>query len=83
MKSYNEMVVVQMKQMSEDNQQLSYLKNKVVKTEEHSKTVVESLCVITQKLKETREDNIFVKSKAQEKHAEYEQEVIHAKGYTI
>jgi hypothetical protein len=83
MKSYNEMVVVQMKQMSEDNQQLNYLKNKVVKTEQRSKAVEETLGVITQKLRETMEENIFVRSKAQEKHAEYEQEVILAKGYTI
>jgi hypothetical protein len=76
MKSYNEMVVMQMKQMSEDNQQLNYLKNKVVKTEQRSKAVEETLGVITQKLRETMEENIFVRSKAKEKHLEYEQEVI-------
>ncbi|KAL6641746.1 hypothetical protein ACP70R_019927 [Stipagrostis hirtigluma subsp. patula] len=75
MKSYNEMVVVQMKQMSEDNQQLNYLKNKVVKTEQRSKAVEETLGVITQKLRETMEENIFVRSKAKEKHLEYEQEM--------
>ncbi|TVU51336.1 hypothetical protein EJB05_02755, partial [Eragrostis curvula] len=75
MRSYNEMVVSQMKQMSEDNQQLNYLKNKVVKTEQRSKAVEETLGVITQKLRETMEENIFVRSKAKEKHAEYEQEM--------
>ncbi|GJN13566.1 hypothetical protein PR202_gb00284 [Eleusine coracana subsp. coracana] len=75
MKSYNEMVVAQMKQMSEDNQQLNYLKNKVVKTEQRSKAVEETLGVITQKLRETMEENIFVRSKAKEKHAEYEEEM--------
>ena len=65
-----------MKQMSEDNQQLNYLKNKVVKTEQRSKAVEETLGVITQKLRETMEENIFVRSKAKEKHLEYEQEVI-------
>ncbi|TVU51337.1 hypothetical protein EJB05_02756 [Eragrostis curvula] len=75
MRSYNEMVVAQMKQMSEDNQQLNYLKNKVVKTEQRSKAVEETLGVITQKFRETMEENIFVRSKAKEKHAEYEQEM--------
>ncbi|KAL6905490.1 hypothetical protein ACP4OV_003091 [Aristida adscensionis] len=75
MKSYNEMVVVQMKQMSEDNQQLNYLKNKVVKTEQRSKAVEETLGVITQKLRETMEENIFVRNKAKEKHLEYKQEM--------
>ncbi|KAG8093469.1 hypothetical protein GUJ93_ZPchr0012g20265 [Zizania palustris] len=75
MKSYNEMVVAQMKQMSEDNQQLNYMKNKVVKTEQHSKAVEETLGVITQKLRETMEENIIVRNKAKEKHLEYEKEM--------
>jgi hypothetical protein len=61
------MVVMQMKQMSEDNHQLNYLKNKVVKTEQHSKAVEESLGVLTQKLRETTEENIFIRSKAKER----------------
>jgi hypothetical protein len=76
MKSYNEMVVMQMKQMSEDNQQLNYLKNKMVKIEQRSKAVEESLGGVSQKLRETTEENIFIRSKAKEKHLEYEQEVI-------
>ena len=75
MRSHNEMVVAQMKQMSEDNQQLNYLKNKVVKTEQRSKVVEETLGVVTQKLRETMEENIFVRRKAKEKHSEYEEEV--------
>ena len=65
-----------MKQMSEDNQQLNYLKNKVVKTVQHSKAVEETLGVVTQRLRETMEENQFVRDKAKEKHLEYEQEVI-------
>ncbi|CAD6268066.1 unnamed protein product [Miscanthus lutarioriparius] len=75
MESYNKMVVMQMKQMSEDNQQLNYMKNKMVKTEQRSKAVEESLGVVSQKLRETIEENIFVRSKAKEKHLEYEQEM--------
>ena len=66
-----------MKQMSEDNQQLNYLKKKVDRTEQHSKAVKETLSVITQKLSETMEENIFIRSKAKEKHLEDEQEVIY------
>jgi hypothetical protein len=65
-----------MKQMSEDNQQLNYLKNKVVKTEQRSKAVEETLGAVTQKYRETMEEMIFVKDKAKEKHLEYEQEVM-------
>ncbi|KAK1628362.1 hypothetical protein QYE76_002677 [Lolium multiflorum] len=75
MRSHNEMVVAQMKQMSEDNQQLNYLKNKVVKTEKRSKVVEETLEAVTQKLRETMEENIFVRRKAKEKHSEYEEEM--------
>jgi hypothetical protein len=62
--------------MSEDNQQLNYLKNKVVKTEQRSKAVEETLGVVTQRLRETMEEIIFVRDKANEKHLEYKQEVI-------
>ncbi|KAG2615259.1 protein SUPPRESSOR OF GENE SILENCING 3 homolog isoform X1 [Panicum virgatum] len=75
MRSYSEMVVIPMKQMSEDNQQLNYLKNKVVKTEQRSKAVEETLGVVTQRLRETMEENQFVRDKAKEKHLEYEQEM--------
>ncbi|CAL4896574.1 unnamed protein product [Urochloa decumbens] len=75
MRSYNEMVVIPMKQMSEDNQQLNYLKNKMVKTEQRSKAVEETLGVVTQRLRETMEEMIFVRDKAKEKHLEYEQEM--------
>ncbi|KAK8449935.1 hypothetical protein SEVIR_7G287400v4 [Setaria viridis] len=75
MRSYNEMVVIPMKQMSEDNQQLNYLKNKMVKTEHRSKAVEETLGVVTQRLRETMEEMIFVRDKAKEKHSEYKQEM--------
>ncbi|XP_006664413.2 protein SUPPRESSOR OF GENE SILENCING 3 homolog [Oryza brachyantha] len=75
LRSYNEMVVTQLKQMSEDNQQLNYLKNKMVKKEQHSKLVEETLGVVTQKLRETMEENKIVRKKAKEKHLEYEKEM--------
>jgi hypothetical protein len=70
------MVVIPMRQMSEDNQQLNYLKNKMVMTEQRSKAVEETLGVVTQRYRETMEEMIFVRDKAKEKHLEYKQEVI-------
>jgi hypothetical protein len=48
----------------------------VVKTEQRSKAVEETLGAVTQKYRETMEEMIFVKDKAKEKHLEYEQEVM-------
>ncbi|KAM3205987.1 hypothetical protein ACQJBY_061589 [Aegilops geniculata] len=75
MRSHNEMVVAPMKKMSEDNQELTYVKNKGVKTQQRSKVVQGTLDVVTQKLRETEEENIFVRRKAKEKHSEYEEEM--------
>ncbi|BAF29380.1 protein SUPPRESSOR OF GENE SILENCING 3 homolog isoform X1 [Oryza sativa Japonica Group] len=82
MKSYNEMVVTQLKQMSEDNQQLNYVKNEMVKTERHSKEVEEALGVETQKLQGAIEDNIILKRKTKEMLSEcVEQMEFNAKFY--
>ncbi|KAF0888596.1 hypothetical protein E2562_016065 [Oryza meyeriana var. granulata] len=82
MKSYNEMVVTQLKQMSEDNQQLNYVKNEVVKTERRSKEVEETLGVETQKLQEAIEDNIILKRKTKEMLLECKEQMkFHEKFY--
>lgn len=82
MKSYNDMVVTQLKQMSEDNQQLNYVKNEMVKTERHSKEVEEALGVETQKLQGAIEDNIILKRKTKEMLSEcVEQMEFNAKFY--
>lgn len=75
MRSYNEMVVVGMKQMSLDNQQLNRMKNRVVKTEQRSKVVEESLGFITQKYRETSEENTVLMRRIKEKHLEHEEEM--------
>nr|XP_020165612.3 protein SUPPRESSOR OF GENE SILENCING 3 homolog [Aegilops tauschii subsp. strangulata] len=75
MRSYNEMVVVGMKQMSLDNQRLNHMKNRVVKTEKHSKAVEESLGVVTQKCRETSEENKVLMRRIKEKHLEHEEEM--------
>lgn len=70
MKSYQEMVVIPMKQMSEDNQQLTYLKNKVVKEQEKSKALKDTVVAVTQKLRETSEDNRIVRLRTKMQHEE-------------
>lgn len=56
MKSYQEMVVIPIKQMSTDNQQLLYFKYKLDQEKKNSKTVEKSYEVVTQKLRETEEE---------------------------
>uniref|UniRef100_A0A0D9XXP9 XS domain-containing protein n=1 Tax=Leersia perrieri TaxID=77586 RepID=A0A0D9XXP9_9ORYZ len=75
MKSYNEMVVTQLKQMSEDNLQLNYVKNEMVRTEQHSKEVEEILGVETQKLQQAIDDNIILKRKTNEMLLECEEQM--------
>ncbi|XP_051129567.1 protein SUPPRESSOR OF GENE SILENCING 3 [Andrographis paniculata] len=68
MQSYHEMVVKQMKQMSEDNQQLIFLKNKVMKEQKHKKALEESLVVMSEKYRRTAEENRVVKLRTQKHH---------------
>ncbi|MQL89004.1 hypothetical protein Taro_021572 [Colocasia esculenta] len=75
MKSYQEMVVGPMRQMSEDNQQLVWLKNKVVKQQQQSKTLEESLREVTHKLQETVEENRIVRLRSKEQHEENKEEM--------
>jgi hypothetical protein len=76
MRSYQEMVVKQIRQMSEDNQQLLYFKNKVVKEKKHSKAVEESLGIAIEKLRKTEEEKHIVRRRAKIQHEEFKEEVI-------
>lgn len=75
MRSYQEMVVKQIRQMSEDNQQLVYLKNKVVKERRHSKTVEESLEIVSEKLRKTQEEIRIVRQRTNKQHEENKEEM--------
>ncbi|PIN16619.1 hypothetical protein CDL12_10710 [Handroanthus impetiginosus] len=76
MQSYQEMVVNQMKQMSEDNQQLIWLKNKVAKEQTSKKALEESLGMLTEKLRKTVEENRIVKLRTKKYHEQNKEEVI-------
>ncbi|KOM40708.1 hypothetical protein LR48_Vigan04g090600 [Vigna angularis] len=70
MRSYQEMVVHQIRQMNEDNQQLLYFKNKVVKTTKHTKTLEESIGKMSEKLRKTMEENRIVRRRTKMQHEE-------------
>ncbi|KAL3818771.1 hypothetical protein ACJIZ3_004676 [Penstemon smallii] len=75
MKSYKEMVVYQMKQMSEDNQQLMWFKNKVAKEQKSKKALEESFGVVTEKLRKTMEENRIVKLRTKKHHEQNKEEM--------
>ncbi|XP_042478114.1 protein SUPPRESSOR OF GENE SILENCING 3-like [Macadamia integrifolia] len=74
-KSYQEKVVGPMKQMSEDNQQLIYFKNEVVKEQRHSKALEESFGVLNDKLRKTVEDNRIVRQRTKVQHEQNKEEM--------
>lgn len=75
MRSYQEMVVNQMKQMSEDNQQLIWLKNKVAKEQRSKKALEESYGAVSQKLRQTAAENHIVKLRTKKHHEKNQEQV--------
>lgn len=75
MRSYQEMVVNQMRQMSEDNQQLIWLKNKVVKEQVSKKALEESNSMLSEKLRQTLEENRVVKLRTKKHHEQNKEEM--------
>ncbi|KAJ6744535.1 PROTEIN SUPPRESSOR OF GENE SILENCING 3 [Salix purpurea] len=75
LRSYHEMVVNQIRQMAEDNQQLIYLKNKVVKEQRHSKQLEESFGIVSEKLRKTMEENRIVRQRTQIHHEQNKEEL--------
>ncbi|KAK9060606.1 hypothetical protein SSX86_021312 [Deinandra increscens subsp. villosa] len=75
MVSYLEKVVNQLKQMNEDNQQLHWYKNKVVKEKMHSKALEESYGLVSQKLRKTEEENRIVRERTQQYHEQNKEEM--------
>ncbi|KAH6808272.1 hypothetical protein C2S51_029380 [Perilla frutescens var. frutescens] len=75
MRSYQEMVVQQMKQMSEDNQQLLWFKNKVVKEQKSKKALEESYGILTEKLRKTMVENQVVKLRTKKHHEQNKEEM--------
>ncbi|KAJ9176031.1 hypothetical protein P3X46_014523 [Hevea brasiliensis] len=75
MRSYQEMVVRQINQMSEDNQQLIWLKSRVDKEQRKTKTLEESLEIVSDKLRKTAEENRIVRQRTQMHHEQSQEEL--------
>lgn len=63
MRSYQDMVVKKIKQMSEENQELLWFKNRVNKEQKHSKALEESLVLVSEKYRKTAEENRIVRER--------------------
>ncbi|KAH7841986.1 hypothetical protein Vadar_000187 [Vaccinium darrowii] len=74
-RSYQEMVVNQMRQMSEDNQQLIWFKDKVANEQRRSKALAESFEVVSEKLRKTVEENRIVWQRSKMHHEQNKEEM--------
>ncbi|KAH7842443.1 hypothetical protein Vadar_005357 [Vaccinium darrowii] len=74
-RSYQEMVINQMRQMSEDNQQLIWFKDKVAKEKRRSKALAESFEVVSEKLRKTVEENRIVWQRRKMHHEQNNEEL--------
>ncbi|CAL9231314.1 unnamed protein product [Arabidopsis halleri] len=75
MKSYQEMVVKELRQISEDNQQLNYFKNKLSKQNKHAKVLEESLEIMSERLRETAENYRIVRQRTKMQHEQNREEM--------
>ncbi|KAH6796772.1 hypothetical protein C2S52_021326, partial [Perilla frutescens var. hirtella] len=75
MRSYQEMVVKQMKQMSEDNQQLLWFKDKVVREQKSKKALEESYGLLTEKLRKSKVENQEFKLRTRKHHEQIKEEM--------
>ncbi|WZZ74988.1 hypothetical protein YC2023_086358 [Brassica napus] len=75
MKSYQEYVVKELRQIAEDNQQLNWFKNKLTKQNKHAKGLEESLGILSEKLRKTAEDNRIVRQRTKMQHEQNREEM--------
>lgn len=75
MRSYKEAVWNPAKQMREDNQQLIWFKNKAAKHQMQAKALEESLSLVSEKHRQTLEENKIVRLKTKMHHEQIKEEV--------
>ncbi|KAL0738491.1 hypothetical protein Bca4012_014701 [Brassica carinata] len=75
MKSYQEYVVKELRQIAEDNQQLNWFKNKLTKQNKHAKVLEESLGILSEKLRKTAADNRIVRQRTKMQHEQNREEM--------
>lgn len=76
MRSYEEMVMSQIKKMGDDNQQLLWYKYKVGKEKMHSKTLEISLDKVTEQLRKKSAENCIIKQRSKMHHEQITEEVL-------
>ncbi|XVF34427.1 hypothetical protein REPUB_Repub18cG0058300 [Reevesia pubescens] len=69
------MVVMQIRQMSEDNQQLVFYKNKVAKEQRLKSALEESFGIVSEKLRKTMEENRIVRQRTKMQHEQNKEEM--------
>lgn len=75
MRSYQEMVVREARQLTEKNQQLNYYMDKAEKEKKHSKVLAESFNILSEKLRKTMEENRIVRQRTRIQHEQNKEEV--------
>ncbi|GLT46209.1 hypothetical protein SLA2020_199830 [Shorea laevis] len=75
MKSYREVIVNQIKKLSEDSQQLIWVKLRLRVKEMHVKNLEESVCAQRKKLHLKREEMSKLRQRIQQQHEEHKEEI--------
>ncbi|KAL5567433.1 hypothetical protein UlMin_030597 [Ulmus minor] len=75
LRSYQEMVVNQLRQMSEDNQKLTYYKKEYANVKMENKTISMSLGKVSEKYRKTKEENQIVRQRTKSAHEENREEM--------
>ncbi|KAH1067830.1 hypothetical protein J1N35_032817 [Gossypium stocksii] len=75
MRSYQEMVVNQIRQMSEANQELIFYNNKFAIQQRLKTALEESFGVVSEKLRKTMEENKVVRQRTKMQHEQNKEEV--------
>ncbi|XP_031490684.1 protein SUPPRESSOR OF GENE SILENCING 3 homolog isoform X1 [Nymphaea colorata] len=75
MRSYHEMVIVPMKRMEEDNQQLIWYKNRVARGQKETETLRETVNSVGKKLRSKEQENKIVREMSKKQHEESRKEM--------
>ncbi|CAL0325158.1 unnamed protein product [Lupinus luteus] len=75
MRSYQEMVVKEIRKMGEDNEQLHYWMNKAEKCEKDKKNLEESLGVMAERMRQTMEESHTVRLRTKKQYEENSEEL--------
>lgn len=69
------MVVIPMKQMHEDNQQLKWLQIKAAKNQQHAKALEETVGVLSERLRKAAKENRIVRERTLLQYEQNKEEV--------